>query len=41
MTSVLEFIDVRHQFADSTQALDITNLQLNPGEFVSIVGPSG
>ena len=41
VTSVLEFIDVRHQFADSTQALDITNLQLNPGEFVSIVGPSG
>lgn len=41
MTSVLEFIDVRHQFADSTQALGSTNLQLNPGEFVSIVGPSG
>lgn len=41
MTSVLEFTDVRHQFADSTQALGSTNLQLNPGEFVSIVGPSG
>jgi NitT/TauT family transport system ATP-binding protein len=41
VTSVLEFTDVRHQFADSTQALGSTNLQLNPGEFVSIVGPSG
>ena len=41
MTPVLEFIDVSHQFADSTQALGNTNLQLSPGEFVSIVGPSG
>jgi len=38
---VLEFIDVSHQFPDSTLALGSTNLQLNPGEFVSIVGPSG
>jgi NitT/TauT family transport system ATP-binding protein len=41
VTPVLEFIDVSHQFADSTQALGSTNLQLHPGEFVSIVGPSG
>lgn len=41
MTPVLQFIDVNHQFADSTQALASTNLQLHPGEFVSIVGPSG
>ena len=41
MTPVLEFIDVSHQFPDSTLALGNTNLQLNPGEFVSIVGPSG
>ena len=41
MIPVLEFIDVSHQFPDSTLALGSTNLQLNPGEFVSIVGPSG